>query len=84
MSAGSVADVSPFDGIGGWPGCGVWQVALTVIGYNAAVAYNDMALLKTFYDAFKDQASHFERNINTSSGLLETDCCMFGMDELNS
>ena len=31
---GSVADVTPYDGIGGWPGCPVWQVAYIVIARN--------------------------------------------------
>jgi hypothetical protein len=28
-AAGCVADVVPYDGIGGWPGCPVWQVRVT-------------------------------------------------------
>ena len=47
---GSVADVTPYDGIGGWPGCPVWQVAYIVLARQAwihegyEVTFLDVAL----------------------------------------
>jgi hypothetical protein len=47
--AGSLADVALYDGIGGWPGSPVWQVAYIVIARNAWRHYEDPRLLKNLH-----------------------------------
>lgn len=71
---GSVADVVPFDGIGGWPGCPVWQVAYIVLARNSWRHYADASLLAVHYPGLQALLAYFERSANSSSGLLETAC----------
>jgi alpha-L-rhamnosidase len=70
-AAGSIADVVPYDGIGAWPGCPVWQVAYIVIARDAWRHYADRALLERHYPGFTDLMGYFQRHVNLSSGLLE-------------
>jgi hypothetical protein len=67
---GSVADVTPYDGIGGWPGCPVWQVAYIVIARNHWHHYGDVTPLKKHYPGLVDLMHYFLRRADTKTGLL--------------
>ena len=67
---GSVADVTPYDGIGGWPGCPVWQVAYIVIARNHWRHYGDVAPLKKHYPGLVDLMQYFLRRADQKTGLL--------------
>ena len=71
---GSVADVVPYDGVGGWPGCAVWQVAYIVIARTHWRHYGDAALLAEHWEGLVAMMGYFERNVNPASGLLEQGC----------
>ena len=73
-AAGSVADVVPFDGIGGWPGCPIWQVAYIVIARNSWRHYGDLQMLKTHYRGLVALMDFFTRHADHATGLLETSC----------
>ena len=71
---GSVADVVPFDGVGGWPGCPVWQVAYIVIARTHWRHYGDKTLLSEHWDGLVALMDYFERHVRPESGLLEQAC----------
>eukprot|EP00047_Mylnosiga_fluctuans_P000527 m.195091 g.195091 ORF g.195091 m.195091 type:complete len:1269 (+) comp10076_c0_seq31:2213-6019(+) len=73
-NAGSLADVVPFDGIGGWPGCPVWQVAYIVIAWNAYRHYGDLDLVVNNYPGLVALMEDFIRHASKSTGLLDTAC----------
>lgn len=67
---GSVADVVPFDGIGGWPGDPVWQVAYFIIVREHWKQYGDPDTVCTHYQGLLDLMGWFQRNADPSTGLL--------------
>ena len=71
---GSVADVVPFDGVGGWPGCPVWQIAYIVIARTHWRHYGDKTLLQEHWEGFVALMDYFERHVRPESGLLEQGC----------
>lgn len=73
-AAGSLPDVVPFDGIGGNPGCPVWQVAYIVILRNYWRHYGDLKPLTKHYSGVRDLMAYFQRHLDPHSGLLEQAC----------
>jgi hypothetical protein len=71
---GSVADVVPYDGVGGWPGCVVWQVAYIVIARTHWRHYGDAAFLAEHWDGMVALMGYFERHINPEIGLNQQAC----------
>ena len=73
---GALADVVPYDGIGGLPGCQVWQVAYTVIGRNLWKHYGEAALplLRKHYAGMRELSMYFERHAQPTDNLLTTPC----------
>ena len=73
---GALADVVPFDGIGGNPGCPVWQVAYIVIARQLWKHHGESALpaLKLHYVGLKELMAWFDRHAGPD-GLLVTHCC---------
>jgi hypothetical protein len=73
---GALADVVPFDGIGGNPGCPVWQVAYIVIARQLWKHYGEDALpsLRAHYAGLVELMGWFDRHADPSDGLLMTHC----------
>jgi hypothetical protein len=73
---GALADVVPFDGIGGNPGCPIWQVAYIVIGRQLWKHYGEDALpsLRKHYTGMKELMGWFDRHADPSDGLLVHAC----------
>jgi hypothetical protein len=73
---GAIADVVPYDGIGGNPGCPVWQVAYVVIAHALWKHYGDAALptLRDHYGGLLRLMGWFDRHADPSDGLLVTKC----------
>lgn len=73
---GAIADVVPFDGIGGNPGCPVWQVAYIVIARQLWKHYGDDALpsLRGHYIGVSRLMEWFDRHADQNDGLLVTKC----------
>jgi alpha-L-rhamnosidase len=72
---GALADVVPYDGIGGNPGCPVWQVAYIVLSHNIWKHYGMSALptLRKHYSGLTELMGWFARHAD-SDGLLATAC----------
>ena len=73
---GAVADVVPFDGIGGNPGCPVWQVAYIVLARQAWKHYGEGIIpsLKLHYAGLTELVDWFDRHADPKDGLLVTHC----------
>ena len=73
---GALADVVPYDGIGGNPGCPVWQVAYIVISRQLWKHYGSDALpaLQLHYSGLLELLGWFDRHADHSDGLLTTSC----------
>jgi alpha-L-rhamnosidase len=73
---GALADVVPFDGIGGNPGCPVWQVAYIVIARQMWKHYGDDVVhsLRVHYEGLKELMAWFDRHADKTDGLLVTSC----------
>jgi hypothetical protein len=69
-SAGSLPEVVPYDGIGGWPGCPVWQVAYIVIMRNYWRFYGDAAPVVEHWPGLVALMGYFERRVDPKDGLL--------------
>lgn len=75
-TTGALADVVPYDGIGGNPGCPVWQVAYVVIArqmwkhYGTAV----LPLLELHYEGLVELMGWFDRHADKTDGLLVIKC----------
>jgi hypothetical protein len=71
-----VADVVPFDGIGGNPGCPVWQVAYIVIARQMWKHYGPAAVpvLQAHWDGLLDLMGWFDRHADKADGLLTISC----------
>ncbi|EDQ86725.1 uncharacterized protein MONBRDRAFT_10744 [Monosiga brevicollis MX1] len=69
---GSVADVHPYDGIGGWPGCVVWQVAYVVIARNVYRFYGDTSHLVEHYAGLAALMNYLNSTKNPSTSLVDT------------
>ena len=50
-TCGALADVTPFDGVGGFPGAPPWQVAGIVVLRNHWREYADPAVVLDHYDS---------------------------------
>ena len=74
--SGAIADVVPYDGIGGLPGCPVWQVVYTVVGHGLWKHYGEAALplLKFHYQNMRNLSMWFERHADPTDNLLVTQC----------
>ena len=72
----ALADVVPFDGIGGNPGCPVWQVAYIVIARQVWKHYGESALpaLNLHYEGMQELLGWFDRHADPTDGLLVTPC----------
>ena len=86
---GALADVVPYDGIGGNPGCPVWQVAYIVIARTMWKHYGAPALpsLAAHYEGMTRLLAWFDRHADPSDGLLVISCygeslslCNMGID----
>ena len=73
---GAVADVVPFDGIGGNPGCPIWQVVYIVLARNGWKHYGSgfIPSLKQHYVGMKELSAWFDRHADPKDGLLVTHC----------
>ena len=73
---GALADVVPFDGIGGNPGCPVWQVAYIVIANRMLKHYGDDAIpaLRQNWAGMVELMQWFNRHADPVDGLLVTSC----------
>jgi hypothetical protein len=73
---GALADVVPFDGIGGNPGCPVWQVAYIVLARQALKHYGDGMLpsIKKHWVGLTELIDWFDRHADPKDGLLVTHC----------
>lgn len=73
---GALADVVPFDGIGGNPGCPVWQVAYIVIARQMWKHYGEDVLpsLKKHWVGLQELMDWFDRHADPTDGLLVTHC----------
>lgn len=73
---GALADVVPFDGIGGNPGCPVWQVAYVVIARNMWKHYGSAVLpiLQLHYGGLRHLMDWFERHADPTDHLLVRGC----------
>lgn len=73
---GAIADVVPYDGIGGNPGCPVWQVAYIVISHALWKHYGEAALptLRDHYGGLLELMGWFDRHADPADGLLVTSC----------
>eukprot|EP01051_Picozoa_sp_SAG22_P000173 SAG22_NODE_3_length_48349_cov_158.681180_34_plen_907_part_00 len=73
---GALADVIPYDGIGGNPGCPVWSVVYVVIARNMYKHYgsNTLPLLKKHYSGLTELMDWFSRRADPEDGLLVTSC----------
>ena len=67
---GALADVVPYDGIGGNPGCPVWQVAYIVIARNLWKHHGRRVVptLKKHYSGLQDLMGWFNRH----AGVTDT------------
>ena len=74
---GAIADVVPYDGIGGNPGCPVWQVVYVVIARNMWKHYGSDALpvLKQHYQGLTELMAWFDRHAEQEDGLMAISCC---------
>ena len=66
----------PYDGIGGNPGCLVWQVAYVVIAHNVWKHYGEDALpfLQGHWVGLTALQGYFDRHADPASGLNEQQC----------
>lgn len=73
---GALADVVPFDGIGGNPGCPIWQVAYIVIGRQLWKHYGEMAIptIRRHYAGMRELLDWFDRHASADDGLLVIQC----------
>ena len=73
---GALADVVPFDGIGGNPGCPVWQVAYIVIARQMWKHHGEDVLpsLRQHWVGLLELMGWFERHADPEDGLLVTSC----------
>ena len=76
QDTGCVPDVVPYDGIGGNPGCLVWQVAYIVIARNAWKHYgeNIAPALARHWQGLVALSAWFDRHADPVSGLNEMTC----------
>jgi hypothetical protein len=74
---GAIADVVPFDGVGGNPGCPVWQVVYVVIARNMFKHYGTEVLpvLKKHYAGISELMAWFARHADPSDGLMPPKAC---------
>lgn len=73
---GALADVVPFDGIGGNPGCPVWQVAYIVIARQMWKHYGEDVIpsLTKHFGGLQQLMNWFDRHADSTDGLLVTPC----------
>lgn len=73
---GPLADVVPYDGIGGNPGCPIWQVAYIVIARNMWKHYGEDAIptLKKHFGGMQSLFAWFTSHADPSDGLLVIKC----------
>ena len=73
---GALPDVVPYDGIGGNPGCPVWQVAYIVIARQLWKQHGDDALpqLRENYPGLERLIGWFDRRAAPTGGLLNIGC----------
>ena len=73
---GALADVVPFDGIGGNPGCPVWQVAYIVIARQMWKHYGEDVIpsLRKHFTGLQELLAWFDRHADPTDGLLVTPC----------
>ena len=67
---GSLPDVVPYDGIGGYPGGPVWQVAYIVIARHHWKNYGDPNPIKENWAGLTDLMGYFQRHVDRASGLF--------------
>jgi alpha-L-rhamnosidase len=74
---GPIADVVPFDGIGGLPGCPVWQIVYVVIARNMFKHYGSHAVptLQRHYQGLEQLMAWFDRHADHVDGLLPPRAC---------
>jgi hypothetical protein len=67
----------PFDGVGGNPGCPVWQVVYVVIARNMFKHYGTEVLpvLKKHYAGISELMAWFARHADPSDGLMPPKAC---------
>jgi alpha-L-rhamnosidase len=70
-TCGALADVTPFDGVGGFPGAPPWQIAGIVVLRNHWREYGDINVLTDHYASAVQLMRFFQRSINATSGLME-------------
>ena len=72
-----VADVIPYDGIGGNPGCPVWQVVYVVVARNLYKHYGApvLPILRKHYEGLNQLLSWFDRHADPEDGLLPPKAC---------
>ena len=73
---GAIADVVPFDGVGGNPGCPVWQVVYVVLARNMFKHYGDEVLptLRKHYTGLNELMAWFARHADPD-GLMPPKSC---------
>ena len=67
---GSVADVVPYMGVGGWPGDPSWGAIAAILPY-VVWKNGDDSLLEAFYDNAKLNVNFFNREGSQNDGLIE-------------
>ena len=74
---GAIADVVPYDGVGGNPGCPVWQVVYVVIARNLFKHYGKEVLhvVRQHYEGLNELMAWFARHADPGDGLMPPKTC---------